>query len=128
MMQYADPLLWHLVDTVVGGVDLTLMTPPFGRRGLVWKLEEISVCNRDAGGGLVDVGVFDGGREVVFETITLGSAGTVSNAHLRMTLLTDYQVFARFRYDAVGQPPTCSDGNVCAVAINGCMLAPFTSP
>jgi len=127
MPQQRDPLHWHILDTVVGTVDLVLMTPPFGERGKVWYVEEITVCNRDGSGGLVDIGVLDGNRYIDHETLTLTTAGLYYLAHLKMTLLTDYHVYARFRYDATGEAP-CDNGDVCELNINGYVLEPFTSP
>jgi len=124
MPQERTPLTYRVADTVSGGVDLLLITPLSSWRGHVWYVDAIGVCNRDGAAGLVDVGIHDGHREIPFETVTLGLAGVRHLSGLQLTLLTDYAVYARFRYDAAGGAPPCDDGDRCELAVQGYLLEP----
>ena len=128
MPEQRDPFLWEVADVVRDGVDLVLRTEPWTGRDQVMYLDEISVCNHGHAGGDVEVGLFQGGHYFALDTVYTLALGGWEYARGLVTILSKWQVYARFFYANANQEPHCTNGDLCGLHVVGYVLEPYTSP
>ena len=128
MPQLRDPFMWVARGTVHDGLDLVLITAPIRDRNQVLYCDEISVCNQDGTGGDATVGLVQGGRFFPLDTVFNLAAGMWEYGHGRFTFLSEWQIYARFHYEADGNGDACVDSHDCELHVVGYTLEPFTTP
>jgi len=128
MPQQRDPFLWEVEDVVRGGVDLILRTEPWTGRDQVMFLDEISVVNHGHAGGNVEVGLFQGGHYFALDTVYALALGGWEYGRGMVTILSKWQVYARFFYGAGDGAATCVNGDLCGLHVVGYVLEPYSSP
>lgn len=124
MPQQRDPFLWRVRSTYDGTGGLELVTEPWTGRDQIMYLDEISVCNADTSGGDVEVGLLYGGHHFELDTIFNLVAGMYHYAHAKVTLLSKWQVYARF----LNVSADMVAGDICDLHVLGYVLEPYTSP
>jgi len=124
MPQQRDPFLWRVRTQVLTLAELELVTEPWTGRDQIIYLEEISVCNSTTAGGDVEVGLLYGGHHFELDTIFNLVAGMYHYSHGRVTILSKWQVYARFLY-AQGDMLV---GDTLDLHVIGYVLEPYTSP
>jgi len=124
MPQQRDPILWRVRSVVPAVGFLELVTEPWTGRDQVMYLDEISVCNATSSGGDVEVGLLMGGRHFELDTVFALVAGMYHYAHGQVTILSKWQVYARFLLE----DQVCQPGDICDLHVVGYVLEPYTSP
>lgn len=124
MPQQRDPFLWRVRDVLQGTTSLELVTEPWTGRDQIMYLDEISVCNANGSGGDVEVGLLYGGHHFELDTVFALVAGMYHYAHGKVTIMSKWQVYARFLYEQTNQ----DDGDICDLHVVGYVLEPYSSP
>jgi len=109
---------------VAGGISLELVTEPWTGRDQIMFLDEISVMNDTTGGGDVEVGLLMGGKHFALDTVYNLAIGGYEYARGQVTILSKWQVYARFVYEA----QACVNGDQCHLHVAGYVLEPYSSP
>ena len=124
MPQQRDPQLWEVASVIQAPGPLELVTEPWTQRDHVIYLEAISVCNSTTPGGSVEIGLLQGGHHFALGTVVALVAGDWVRVPVRVTILSKYQVYARYPIDAQGNQA----GDLCHLHVVGYVLEPYSSP
>lgn len=125
MPQVRDPFMWVARGTVHDAEDLVLITEPIRNRDQVLYCDLVSVCNNMHSGGDVTYGLVFGGRFYPLDTIFNLVTSMWHYGHAKFTFLSNWQIFARFHYEAEA---ACINGDDCELHVVGYTLEPFTTP
>jgi len=133
MPQYRDPFSHEVSDYLQAAPNNILVTPKASqptREGKptqsVMFIDNVSLMDAVSATVHVDVGFMIGSHIVWTRTVTLAVAGYWYWAHPHWTLLSDYQVVARFRIEANNGGGTLLDP--IHMNVSGFYLEPYTSP
>ncbi len=128
MPQQRDPFLWRVRSQVPGAPFLELVTEPWTGRDQVFYIDEISVCNANSSGGDVEIGLLYGAHHFELDTIFNLVAGMYHYSHGKITILSKWQIYARFLYETDGNGDPCGVGDLCDLHVVGYVLEPYTTP
>jgi len=124
MPEQRDPFMWDVEDQVRAAADFELVTEPWTGRDQVLYLDEISVSNATTAAGDVEVGLLYGGKHFELDTVYNLAVGGWEFAHGKITILSKWQVYARFLY-AQGE---LAVGDRVGLHVVGYVLEPYSSP
>lgn len=133
MPQKRDPFSYEVSDYLQPAPNNILVTPKATqptRRGRptqsVMVIENVSLMDEVSASVLVDIGFMIGSHIVWTRTVTLGVATYWYWAHPHWTLLSDYQVAARFRIASTNGGGVLEDP--IHMNVSGYYLEEYTSP
>ncbi len=133
MPQIRDPFSHEVDDYLRAAPNNILATPKAAqptRAGRptqsVMFIDNVSVMNEASAAAIVDIGFMIGSHITWSRTVTLATAGYWYWAHPHYTLLSDYQVVARFRVTA--NDGGSAEGDHVHMNVTGFFLDPYASP
>jgi len=133
MPQIRDPFSHEVTDNLRAAPNNLLIMPKARqptREGrptqAVMFIDNVSLMDEVSAGVHVDIGFMIGTHITWSRTVTLATAGYWYWAHPHYTLLSDYQIVARFRIESVNGGGTL--GDPIHMNVHGYYLEPYTSP
>jgi len=133
MPQIRDPFTHEVSDNLRAAPNNILVTPKARqptRKGRptqsVMYIENVSVMAEISAAVHVDIGFMIGSHITWSRTVTLATAGYWYWAHPHYTLLSDYQVVARFRVENANGGGTL--GDPIHMNVTGYFFDPYESP
>lgn len=133
MPQIRDPFSHEVRDNLRAAPNNILVTPKARqptRKGRptqsVMYIENVSLMDGISATVHVDIGFMIGSHIVWSRTVTLATAGYWYWAHPHYTILSDYQVVARFRIESLNGGGTL--GDPIYMNVTGYFFDPYESP